>query len=310
LEIQPLVTDHATFRPDEHMRRKRDAYWTDLVGGVTGQYKTKQVQRLLEGRTLPAGSSVIDVGAGTSDLSKMVAEYGGVEKIVCLDYDAEIVAESRAAETDPRVEWRVGDAGDLDAYGTNVGAVGFFDILHEVYSFIGRSPEDGSVDHARGRAAVEKILAAAASALAPGGVILITDDVLPEQETPVRVAARSDAIATLLRRIEREYPSRPLEIAWNGERQFTIPARTFITLLTHYNKPKLGDEARWAVEQMEVHEYMKVSEYESFFGNLGLTVSVDVGTPPEAHAEWAEDFEILDGLPDFPSKRVAVLASA
>jgi hypothetical protein len=54
---------------------------------------------------------------------------------------------------------------------------------------------------------------------------------------------------------------------------------------------------------------MKVSEYRSFFGNLGLKVSVDVGTPPEAHAEWADDFEILEGLTDFPSKRVAVLAS-
>jgi SAM-dependent methyltransferase len=303
------VTDHATFVPEEHMRRKRDAYWTDLVGGVTGRYKTAQVQRLLEGRTLPAGSSVIDVGAGTSDLSKMVVEYGGLEQIVCLDYDDAIVQEGRAAETDPRVQWRTGDARDLGAYGTNVGAVGFFDILHEVYSFVGRSPETGAVDHATGRAAVEEILRAAATALAPGGVILITDDVLPEQEGPVRVRTRTPEIAELLRRIEREYPSRPLEIAWHDDRELTIPARTFITLLTHYNKPKHGDEARWAVEQMEVHEYMKVSEYETFLGALGLTVSTDVGTPPEAHAEWAGDFEILEGLADFPSKRVAVLAA-
>jgi SAM-dependent methyltransferase len=305
------MTDHATFVPDEHMRRKRDAYWTDLVGGVTGRYKTAQVQRLMEGRTLPDGSSVIDVGAGTSDLSKMVAEYGGVTKIVCLDYDDAIVQEGRAAETDDRVEWRTGDARDLEAYGTDVGAVGFFDILHEVYSFVGRSPEDGSVDHATGRAAVEEILRAAATALAPGGVILITDDLLPEDgDRRVRVRTRTEAIATLLHRIEDEYPSRPLAIEWEADgRTFTIPARTFITLLTQYNKPKKGDEARWAVEQMEVHEYMQVSEYESFFGALGLTVSTDVGTPPEAHAEWSEDFEILDGLDDFPSKRVAVLAA-
>ncbi|HWI73251.1 MAG TPA: methyltransferase domain-containing protein [Baekduia sp.] len=305
------MTDHATFVPDEHMRRKRDAYWTDLVGGVTGRYKTAQVQRLLEGRTLPDGSSVIDVGAGTSDLSKMVAEYGGVAKIVCLDYDDAIVQEMRAAEEDPRVEWRTGDAGDLEAYGSDVGAVGFFDILHEVYSFVGRSPETGAVDHATGRAAVEDILRAAATALAPGGVILITDDVLPEEgDTAVRVRTRTEEIATLIQRVEREYPSRPLEIAWEDDgRTFTIPARTFITLLTHYNKPKNGDEARWAVEQMEVHEYMKVSEYESFFGALGLTVSTDVGTPPEAYAEWAGDFEVLGGLDDFPAKRVAVLAA-
>jgi SAM-dependent methyltransferase len=304
------MTDHTTFVPDEHMRRKRDAYWTDLVGGVTGRYKTEQVQRLMEGRTLPAGTSVIDVGAGTSDLSKMVAEYGGAKKIVCLDYDDDIVQRSRAAETDERVEWRTGDARDLAAYGADVGAVGFFDILHEVYSFVGRSPETGAVDHATGRAAVEEILQAAATALAPGGAILITDDVLPDEgDTPVRVRTRTPEIAELLHRIEREYPSRPLEIAWEDDgRTFTIPARTFITLLTQYNKPKNGDEARWAVEQMEVHEYMSVAEYRSFLGALGLTVSVDVGTPPEAYEEWSGDFEVLEGLDDLPSKRVAVLA--
>jgi len=59
---------------------------------------------------------------------------------------------------------------------------------------------------------------------------------------------------------------------------------------------------------MEVHEYMSASEYRAFLGGLGLTVAVDVGTPPEAYAEWSEDFEVLDGLPGFPSKRVAVLA--
>jgi SAM-dependent methyltransferase len=290
------------------MRRKRDAYWSDLVGGVTGAYKTAQVQYLLEGRALPEGTSVIDVGAGTSDLSKMVAELGGVSSIVCLDYDDAIVAEGRAAETDPRVEWRAGDASDAGAYGSNAGAVTFFDILHEVYSFVGRSAADRSVDHGRGRAAVEGILTAAAGALAPGGVILITDDVLPEQDTPVTLAALTPEIAALLRRIEREYPSRPLEIRWLDDRRFELPARTLITLLTQYNKPKRGDEARWAVEQMEVHEYMKASEYESFLGGLGLTVRVHIGTPPEAHAEWAGDFELLAGIDDFPSKRVAVLA--
>ena len=152
------MPDHAAFVPEEHMRRKQDAYWSDLVGGVTGAYKTAQVQSLLEGHTLPEGSAVVDVGAGTSDLSKMVAEYGGVSKIVCLDYDTEIVAEGATAETDERVEWRVGDARDVAAYGENVGAVTFFDILHEVYSFVGRSPADGSVDHATGRAAVEECL--------------------------------------------------------------------------------------------------------------------------------------------------------
>jgi hypothetical protein len=59
---------------------------------------------------------------------------------------------------------------------------------------------------------------------------------------------------------------------------------------------------------MEVHEYMKVSEYESFLQGLGLTPRITVGTPDEALAEWGEDFAVLSGLNDFPLKRVAVVA--
>jgi hypothetical protein len=279
------MTDHALFVPEEHMRRKQDAYWSDLVEGVTGKYKTEQVRSLLADRRLPHGAP-----------------------IVCLDYDDAIVEEGRGAETDKRVEWRNGDAREPESYGSGLAAVTFFDILHEVYSFVGRSAEDGSVDHARGRAAVDEALVAAAGALAPGGVILITDDVLPEDDVTVTLRARTPEIVALLHRIEREYPSRPLEIKWLDDERFEVPARTFTTLLTQYNKPKRGDEARWAVEQMEVHEYMKGSEYESFLGDLGLTVHLHRGTPAEAYAEWAGDFEILGGLEDFPPKRVAVMA--
>jgi SAM-dependent methyltransferase len=294
--------------PQEHMRRKRDAYWADLVGGVTGAYKTAQVAGLLEGHRLPEDSAVVDVGAGTSHLSKMVAEMGGAPRIICVDYDDGIVQTMRAAETDPAVEWRTADARELASWTDRVGAVTFFDILHELYSFVGRETAEAPVDHARGRVAVDEALTAAAQLLAPGGVIIITDDVLPEEEVDVRVACRRHEIADLVRRIEREYPSRPLEIRWIDDLTFEIPARTFITLLTHYNKPKAGDEARWAVEQMEVHEYMKVSEYEAFMRRAGLTPRITVGTPDEALAEWREDFEVLAGLDDFPLKRVAVVA--
>jgi len=290
------------------MRRKRDAYWADLVGGVTGRYKTEQVARLLEGHHLPEDSAVVDVGAGTSGLGDMVAELGGAARIIRADYDEAIVESGRAQETDPTVEWRVADARDLASWSDRVGAVTYFDILHELYSFVGRAGDDPAVDHARGRAAVEEALTAAAELLAPGGVLVITDDVLPEEEVTVGVACLRTDIADLVRRIEGEYRSRPLEIRWLDDHTFEIPARTFITLLTHYNKPKVGDEARWSVEQMEVHEYMKVSEYESFLRSVGLTPRIAVGTPPEALAEWRADFEVLSGLDDFPLKRVAVVA--
>jgi SAM-dependent methyltransferase len=298
----------AKAEPQEHMRRKRDAYWADLVGGVTGRYKTQQVADLLAGHRLPEDSAVVDVGAGTSGLAKIIAELGGAPRIICVDYDEAIVRNGRAAETDPAVEWRTADARELASWSDRVGAVTFFDILHELYSFVGRATGDSSVDHERGRAAVEEALTAAAALLAPGGVLIVTDDVLPEEETIVEVRCRSAAIAELVQRIEREYRSRPLEIRWLDERTFEIPSRTFITLLTHYNKPKAGDEARWAVEQMEVHEYMKVSEYDAFLRAAGLTPRIHTGTPGEALAEWNEDFEVLAGLDDFPLKRVAVVA--
>jgi SAM-dependent methyltransferase len=298
----------AKAEPQEHMRRKRDAYWADLVGGVTGRYKTEQVAGLLDGHRLPEDSTVVDVGAGTSGLARMVAELGGAPRIICADYDEAIVRNGRAAETDPAVEWRTADARELATWTDRVGAVTFFDILHELYSFVGRATEESPVDHARGRAAVEEALTAAAALLAPGGVLIITDDVLPEEEAIVEVLCRRVAIAELVRRIEREYGSRPLEIRWLDELTFEIPARTFITLLTHYNKPKAGDEARWAVEQMEVHEYMKVSEYDAFLRSVGLTPRIVAGTPDEALAEWREDFDVLAGLDEFPLKRVAVVA--
>jgi len=299
----------AKAEPQEHMRRKRDAYWSDLVGGVTGRYKTEQVIRQLAGRRLPADSAVVDVGAGTSDLAKMVAEIGGASRIICVDYDETIVRNGASAESDPRVEWRAADARELGGWSDRVGAVTFFDILHELYSFVGRAGGEAAVDHQLGRAAVEEALSAAASLLAPGGVLIITDDVLPEEETAVRVACRRPDIVAVVRRIEREYRSRTLEIRWLDEQVFEIPARTFITLLTHYNKPKAGNEARWAVEQMEVHEYMAVSEYDAFLRRINLTPSIAVGTPAEALAEWQEDFQLLAGLEAFPFKRVSVVAS-
>lgn len=295
--------------PGEHMRRKQPEYWMDLVGGVTGRYKTEQIQKLLAGKRLPPGSVVVDVGAGTSDLSKMVAEEGGVDKILCIDYDAGIVDAGHAAETDPRVEWRVADARHLDAIPEAIGAITFFDVLHEVYSFVGRGDTSSIVDHQKGVAAVRDILAGSAAALAPGGLIVITDDVLPEETGLVVVRARTAESAAVVRRIVDEYPSRDLQLLWSGSSDtFTIPARNLATLLTQYNKPKRGDLARWRVEQMEVHQYMSAAEMAEFLHELGLETAVHVGTPDEALAEWSADFEVVSGLVGLPEKRVALVA--
>ena len=212
------MTDEATFVPEEHMRRKRDAYWEDLVGGVTGAYKTRQVQQLLRDWRVPEDSAIVDVGAGTSYLSKMLAEMGEASRIVCLDYDEAIIEDMRSRETDPRVEWRVGDARELATWTERVGAVTFFDVVHEVYSFVGRV--DGRPRpsmHERGIVAVEEILTAAAKALVEGGVLLITDDVIPEEDGDVTgPRASPEHVAATVRRMQAEYRSRDLEITWQA----------------------------------------------------------------------------------------------
>jgi SAM-dependent methyltransferase len=292
----------------EHMSRKRDAYWADLVGGLTAGYKTAQVLGLLEGRAAPADSVLVDVGAGTSDLSTLIGNRVGTARILCVDYDDGVVAAQRAAETNPDVEWRVADARELRDLGERIGLVSFFDMLHEVYSFAGRGEGDPIIDHARGIASVHDVLRASAAALEPGGMIVITDDLLPESDGTTRVRCQSDEIAEVVRRVEREYPSRTLRITWSGDRDFEINDRDFATLLTQYDKVKRGDFTRWNVEQLEVHQYMSVTDYQRELGAAGMTVHVDVGTPEAVGDEWAQDFSLLAGLDDFPRKRVAVVA--
>ena len=294
--------------PGEHMRRKRESYWADLTAGETGRYKTQQVVSLLAGRSLPTASSVVDIGAGTSDLSSLVADIGGVEHIVCVDYDPAVVAEREAREANPRVTWRVADARDIARLGAAPGAVTFFDVLHEVYSFVGRDESTGRVDHEIGIAAVQEALDSAIGALAPGGIIVITDDVLPDEHVVVVVRAKNALSADTVRLLQTDYPSCDLEIAWRDAWIFEMPSRRLVTLLTQYNKPKRGDMDRWLVEQMEVHEYMSASELRSFFEERGMHVDIDVGTPELARQEWEADFEILQGLPDLPEKRVALVA--
>lgn len=303
-----MVDPNVSLEPAEHMRRKRDAYWSDLTAGETGRYKTDQVVRLLAARSLPVESSVIDIGAGTSDLSALVADIGGVRDIVCVDYDPALVAERAAHEENPLVNWRVADARDLTHLDTTPGAVTFFDVLHEVYSFVGRDEETGRVVHEVGIEAVREALRSAAEVLAPGGVVIVTDDVLPDQEITTVVRARNDLAAETVRLLERDYPSCDLEIVWRDDAVFEIPSRRLITLLTQYNKPKRGDMDRWRVEQMEVHEYMSANEIRTFFEGLGMRVDLETGTPEQARLEWESDFEVIEGLSALPDKRVAVVA--
>ena len=66
------------------MRRKQPEYWMDLVGGVTGRYKTEQIHRLLAGKTLPTGSVVVDVGAVLAAAGVRHTEHERIQRLLRL----------------------------------------------------------------------------------------------------------------------------------------------------------------------------------------------------------------------------------
>jgi SAM-dependent methyltransferase len=297
--------DEAT---DEHKTRKRDAYWSDLVGGGTASYKLAQLEGLLDRHPVPSGGLVLDVGCGTSTASDIVRRLVGARAAVRCDYDAAIVAREAAASSDPTVEYRVADIFDLETWTDEFALVLFLDMLHEVYSFVGRGNDiRAEIDHATGLDAVKRAIASVARLVVRGGGIVITDDVLCEPDVRVQVEVSGPARPSVLRFLV-EYPSRRITVQWHEGSILEIGSRDLCVLLTQYNKIKRGDDARWNVEQLEIHQYMTEPEYRSMFDALGFDLHAVVGTPEDARIEWEEDFRIVRGLAELPPKRITSIA--
>lgn len=298
-------TDEAT---DEHKTRKRDAYWADLVGGGTASYKLAHLETLLDRHPVPRGGVVLDVGCGTSNASDLVRALAGARAAVRCDYDAAIVAREATASSDPSVEYRVADIFDLEAWTDEFSLVLFLDMLHEVYSFVGRGNDlQAEIDHVTGLDAVKRAIASVARLVVRGGGIVITDDVLCEPDVCVHVEVSEPARPSVVRFLA-EYPSRHIAVQWHEGSVLEIGSRDLCVLLTQYNKIKRGDDARWNVEQLEIHQYMTEAEYRSMFAELGFELHALVGTPEEARIEWTEDFRVVRGLDDLPPKRITSLA--
>jgi hypothetical protein len=141
----------------------------------------------------------------------------------------------------------------------------------------------------------------------PGGAIAITDNVLTPTNPRVQVRVKPPALAAV-QRFLAEYPSRLMKVTWPEPDVLDIDAHDFCILTTQYNKVKKGDEARWAVEQLEIHQYMSEQELRDTFAELGFEMHCVVGIPDDARAEWNEDFEMLSGLPGLPDKRITLVA--
>lgn len=295
----------------DHRSRKRSSYWQNLVEGATALYKVETLDTLIDHYAPQPKTAILDIGCGTSVLANTLRSRSPGCRLMCMDYDPVVVARMRAASDDPTIEWRVADILDLAGTTDRFDLVLLIDMLHEVYSFYGRSEGAGIgiIDHHRGLAVVEMALAEIARIVSPGGAIAITDNVLSDAAGPYLVRLRQpDRLAPVIAQFIAEYPSRRIAPVWVAGDTFEIGSSDFCILLTRSNKLKSGQIDRWNVEKLEVHQYFDRAGYQRLFDSLGFDMHATVGTPSEALAEWAEDFDVLAGGSGLPDKRISLLA--
>ncbi|MBF0372119.1 MAG: methyltransferase domain-containing protein [Alphaproteobacteria bacterium] len=293
-----------------HKSRKQTAYWANLVGGETAVYKARVIDDLIATHRPGDVDSLLDIGCGTSEVALHYLDALNGRRLVGLDYDEAVVSAAARRYTDPRLEWRRADIFELDRCADRFQLVFLLDMLHEVYSFYGRPNRELAepIDHALGLEAAREALTKVAQVVSPGGGVVITDNVLCPTDSPVSVRVKTPEARDAVRRFLAEYPARRMRHAWLDGDVLDLSAHDFCILLTQYNKIKRGDEARWNVEKLEIHQYMTVAEYRSHFAELGFTMHAVVGTPPETTEEWNGDFEAVSGLPALPEKRITLLA--
>jgi len=296
---------------EDHKTRKLTAYWDDLVGGDTSQYKEAVLDHLITTYMPDRVEAILDIGCGTSDIAFKHRDRLKASKFVCADYDAAIVERMRAEHAGQNVEWRVGDIFVIDQWEDRFDLVFLLDMIHEIYSFYGRASREtpGEIDHERGGKAVRDALASVARIVRPGGGIAITDNVLTAETGPVAVRMLTPQTRAAVERFLSEYPSRRMKVERPQEDVIVLAAHDFCILLTQYNKIKTGQEHRWRVEQLEIHQYLDEEGYRRLFDELGFDLHCVIGTPKPALDEWRSDFEVLSGLPDLPPKRVTLLAT-
>ena len=293
-----------------HKTVKQPTYWTDLVSGTNGQYKDLKIDELLAKYYAGSGAHLMDVGCGTCDLILRYKAKFDSSVVTCSDYDEKIISQMREKFSYPGLEWIVADVFDLSSLKHKYDLVFLLDMLHEIYSFYGRKSRvlDCPVDHDLGSESVKTAIANLAKIMNPKGGIVITDNVLTEDDSTIEVFLKSDEVASSVSRFFAEYPSKKIEHKFLRSNVVALSQRDFCILTTQYNKIKQGNFARWNVEKMEIHQYMTVNEYRTLFDSLGFDVHMTIGTPPEARSEYERDFEVLTEGFAIPEKRITLLA--
>ncbi|MCB0336570.1 MAG: class I SAM-dependent methyltransferase [Bdellovibrionales bacterium] len=296
---------------DAHKETKEESYWINLVQGETGLYKTEAIKELLSRHFTkrPCGD-LLDIGVGTCEFILSYAREREAQSVHCMDYDQKIIAEMRSKHVSLPIQWHVADIFEIGEWGQRFDLVFLLDMLHEVYSIYGRTGEDptSTVDHVRGLSYVARALKKVSDLVEPGGGIVITDNLLPDELIRVRFVCRHEKCRQAVEYFLVNYPTKNLSVKIHSDGSFEIDSNDFCTLLTQYNKIKQENWERWNTERMEIHQYMSLSEYRREFKALGYEVFATVGTPSGALSEWQSDFELLEGWSEFAPKRITLFA--
>src|SRR5262249_47297235 len=157
------------------------------------------------------------------------------------------------------------------------------------------------VNHKLGIRKVKDAMSAVAAIINRGGGIVLTDNVICEENKTIVVRALNNT-EELIHQFLEHYPSKKIDCKFIKPDMFTINNRDFCGLQTQYNKLKVPDKKRWNVERMEIHQYFTLAEYQELFTELGFELHAITGLPREAYDEWTADFEIIKGLEAFPDK--------
>jgi SAM-dependent methyltransferase len=97
-----------------------------------GRWSRRLAEPFLDFAGTGAGEQVLDVGCGTGSLTFLLSARTDFKKICGIDYSAVYVDHARRRNTDPRVEFRVGDACNLPFADATFGRVFSLLVLHFV----------------------------------------------------------------------------------------------------------------------------------------------------------------------------------
>ncbi|WP_371031359.1 hypothetical protein [Pseudoclavibacter sp. JSM 162008] len=195
------------------------------------------------------GGRILDIGAGGGELAARTAALPDVDDVIALDDSADAVAHLRAI---PGITVRSGTAEQLSELGLrDLDGIVMSSVLHEIASYNPRGPEHG-------RQAALANLAVIGRALAPDGVLIIRDFVMPSNpDRPLTLVTPGRDGDDLLGAYREQVPVPELaDFTARGPHTFMATARavTEALLTVSWGEGSLPREAQEQYCQFEFDE--------------------------------------------------------